>query len=108
MTHLANSPYPIPDDYIGKEMALVETPGKSGNFKSRIIAIVQFGQSFKYNSKSEFYRDADKHCVTENSLWAWDSKKGRWGWPVKVICAFTHPIATKKRLGIKYTKDIVF
>jgi hypothetical protein len=98
--------YPIPDDYVGKEMALVETPGREGKFKSRIIAIVQFGPSFKYESKSTFYADVDKHCVTKDSPWAWQQERGKWGWPIISVRRLAKPGSIVKRLGIKFTKDL--
>ena len=99
--------YPIPEGYIGQEMALVETPGKSGKFKSRVIGIVKFGTSFKYQTKLKFYADSARHCVMPDSPWAWDTNKGKWGWPVTVIEIFKTPKSIKKRLGIKFTKGIV-
>jgi hypothetical protein len=98
--------YSIPAHYIGQEMALVETPGRSGNFKSRIIGIIKFGPSFQYKSKKEFYADTKKHCVTPESPWAWNNTKNKWGWPVQVCHVFTTPRPLNKRSGIKFTKDI--
>ena len=98
--------YPIPKQYIGQEMVLVETPGKDGKFKSRAVAIVKFGPSFKYNSKAEFYADSVRHRVTPDSPWAWNAKKGKWGWPLEVVRKFEQPLSIHKRLGIKYTKNL--
>jgi hypothetical protein len=98
--------YPIPSHYINQEIILVETPGKSGKFKSRAIAIIKFGPSFEYKSKKDFYSDTIRHCVTSDSPWAWDAKKGKWGWPVQIIKTFRAPIIIKKRLGIKFTKNL--
>jgi hypothetical protein len=99
--------YPIPKNYIGQEMALVETPGKEGGFKSRVVAIIKFGSSFKYESKSKFYLDTYRHCVTPDSQWAWDPKKEKWGWSVLEVRALKKPIPITKRIGIKYTKDLL-
>lgn len=98
--------YPIPDRLIGTELAIVETPGKKGNFKSRVIGLITFGESFKYSSKKEFYQDISKHCVTPDSAWAWDSKKGKWGWKILSVTALTKEIPLKKRSGIVYSTDI--
>lgn len=98
--------YPIPSGYINQEMILVETPGKSGKFKSRAIAIIKFGPSFEYKSEAAFYADSGHHCVDPNSPWAWDPQKGKWGWPVQVIKTFRAPKPVKQRLGIKFTKNI--
>ena len=97
--------YPIPPNYLGQEMALIETPGKTGKFKARIIAIIKFTDCFQYKSKKEFYAQSNLHCVTQDSIWAWHNGK-KWGWPVKVIKILQKPIELKKRGGIKYTKDL--
>jgi hypothetical protein len=97
--------YPIPKKYIGKKMLLIETPGKTGTFKSRIAGIIKFEDSFCYQSKEEFLRDVNRHFVGEDSDWAWTNKK-KWGWPVTLIRRFAKPIPLKKRIGIRFTKDI--
>ena len=97
--------YPIPPNYLGQEMALIETPGKTGKFKARIIAIIKFTDCFQYKSKKEFYDQSNLHCVTQDSIWAWHDGE-KWGWPVKVVKILPMPIELKKRSGIKYTKNI--
>ena len=99
--------YPIPQAYIDQEMAIIETPGKTGNFKSRIIGLIIFGNSFKYESEKSFYKDTKLHHVTQDSDWAWNPKKGKWGWPIKSVTPFNKSKNISKRLGIKYTKDII-
>lgn len=98
--------YPIPKNYVGQEMALVETPGKDGKFKSRIIAIIKFGPSFKYESENKFYSEYSLHCVDPESPWAWNPSKEKWGWPVEVIHILKIPTELKKRIGIKYTSGL--
>jgi hypothetical protein len=97
--------YPIPQSYIGIDMALIETPGREGKFKARVVAIIRFAEPFKYTSKKDFYKDAQRHQVSPDSLWAWD-KKPKWGWPVSVIRIFETPIVLRQRKGIRFTKDI--
>lgn len=98
--------YPIPSSYVNQEMALIETPGKQGKFKSRVIAIIKFNDSFKYSSKQRFYSDSSKHQVTKDSKWAWVDGIEKWGWPVEVITVLKKPIPISKKIGIKYTKNI--
>lgn len=98
--------YPIPEKYIGVPLALVETPGSTASFKSRVIGIIIFERSFRYENKSCFYEDSKRHRVTAESPWAWDSKKGKWGWPVRVIKTLKEPIPIKKKKGIIYTTGI--
>jgi hypothetical protein len=97
--------YPIPEKYLGEEMLLIETPGKSGKFVSRIIGVIKFTTCFQYKTKKEFYSQSNKHCVTKDSIWAWrDGDK--WGWCVDVIEKIEIPIPYTKRKGIKFTLNI--
>ncbi len=97
--------YKIPDKYLNQEMALVETPGKAGKFKARVIAIIKFTNCFQYKSKKEFYAQSDLHCVTEDSIWAWREGE-KWGWNVKIVQKFSSYIEVKKQKGIKFTQHI--
>lgn len=97
--------YPLPSKYIGCEMALIETPGERGDFKARIVAVVQFGKPFLYESKAEFTRDFARHRVKPDSKWSWGGKP-KWGWPVKVIKRFKSPIPVPCRTGIRFTTEI--
>lgn len=99
--------YPIPKKYLNEEMILIETPGKKGKFKSRMRAIIKFTDCFEYKSKSSFYRDSARHCVTPNSEWAWQPERGKWGWIVVVVKVFESPMALQKRSGIKFSSGIV-
>lgn len=98
--------YPIPSDYVGKDMILIETPGRSGKFKARMRAIIVFSECFKYKSKRAFYDDVDRHTVTRDSEWAWNNKEEKWGWTVRVKKVFKEPLPLQKRSGIKYSKGI--
>lgn len=97
--------YPLPEKYINRTMWIVETPGKSKAFKSRVVAQVIFTCSFKYESKKHFYADERRHRVTPNSPWAW-TKEPKWGWELKIIKVLPKPFPVKQRLGIKFTKTI--
>src|SRR5262245_57207558 len=66
--------YPIPKKYIGMDMLLIETPGKRGAFKARIVGIIKFQDSFYYESKNEFLKDVGLHFVDEKSEWGWTDK----------------------------------
>lgn len=98
--------YPIPKHYIGKEMVLIETPGKRGKFKARMVGLIRFSESFRYGSKREFYKDAGRHCVTPDSVWAWEGGVAKWGWPVEVLRVFPEPLPLQKRAGIKFSTGI--
>lgn len=98
--------YSIPKRLIGQELAIIETPGKTGKFKSRVIGLIVFGESFKYKSAKEFYADLERHCVSKDSDWAWNSKKGKWGWEIKKVTSLKNEIPLLKRSGIVYSKNI--
>jgi hypothetical protein len=97
--------YPLPQKYVGKELAMIETPGTSGKFKSRIVAIVRFEQSFQYRTKTEFIRDYKRHRVSEHSKWKWNSTKPKWGWPVKVLKILENSVPAPSKRGIIFAKS---
>ncbi len=97
--------YPIPEKYIGQELLMIETPGKNGKFKSRIVAIIKFESCFKYKNSNEFYKDKKKHFVEPDSLWAWSDESPKWAWETKII-KIIKPKSVDKRLGIKFTLNL--
>jgi hypothetical protein len=98
--------YPLPEKYVGQELALIETPGKDGKFKARITALIRFGKPFQYRSEKDFYRDYNKHRVDKESKWRWKSESPKWGWPVEVIEIVDPPMALSCRTGIVFTKKV--
>ena len=97
--------YPIPDKYMNQEMLLIETPGKKGKFKSRIIGVIKFTKCFIYKSKLDFYKDYKKHFVNEDSDWSW-ADKPKYGWKVKIVKIIDPPISFSGKKGIKFTLNI--
>ncbi|PIR21697.1 MAG: hypothetical protein COV44_11860, partial [Deltaproteobacteria bacterium CG11_big_fil_rev_8_21_14_0_20_45_16] len=97
--------YPLPRKYENIEMILIETPGKVGNFKSRAVAKITFGESFQYRSRTDFLRDAQKHKVAQDSPWAWRSKP-KWGWPIAAIKPFPNPKMIFGKRGIIFSTQI--
>lgn len=97
--------YPLPDKYDGVEMVLIETPGKKGNFKARIIALITFDGCFQYESKSQFTKDIKRHLVEPGSIWDWDGVP-KWGWNISKIKRLRNPIEYKGNKGIKFTKSV--
>jgi hypothetical protein len=98
--------YPIPKQYINQKMVIIETPGKTGKFKARMIGFVTFDESFEYKNEKEFYKDSKKHCVTPDSIWKWDKRKKKFGWPVLAIEKFTESLSPPIKRGIKTTRGI--
>ena len=98
--------YPIPPWLIGHEIIMIETPGKSGDFKQRMVAKIIFGEGFRYPNRKSFYADFERHQVSPESPWAWKSGIGKWGWPIIRIQLFEEPVPMTKRAGIVYAKDL--
>lgn len=98
--------YPLPEKYLNETMLMIETPGKTGNFKARGVALIKFTKCHKYKNKKEFYTETNKHLVDEDSDWAWKDKP-KYGWHL-VIVKKINPILKldKIKKGIVYTKNI--
>ncbi len=97
--------YPLPKKYEGVELALIETPGKSGRFKSRIIGTITFSHSFQYPDENAWVDDYNRHKVDENDkLYAWKLDRPKYGWVVSHINKFDTPIPDPKKKGIVFTK----
>ena len=88
--------YPLPKKYEGVELALIETPGKYGRFKSHIIGTITFSHSFEYPSERLWIDDYSRHKVEEND--------SQYGWVVSDIKKFDKSILAPKRKGIVFTK----
>jgi hypothetical protein len=97
--------YPIPSQYLNQEMLIIETPGKQGKFKARIVAIIKFSKCIQYKSKKEFYKDSNKHFVTPDSAWAW-KEKSKYGWEINYIINLSESLPAPLKKGIVFTKDI--
>lgn len=98
--------YPLPKRLEGVELALIETPGKYGRFKSRIIGTITFSHSFQYPDKQSWKDDYNRHKVEENDkFYSWNENKKKYGWVVSNITKFENPIEPPKKRGIIYVKD---
>lgn len=89
-------------------MALIETPGPTRDFKSRVIGFVTFSRCFRYKNKKDFYKDYPRHKVDPKSPWAWSDEKPKWGWEVSRVEPISPPRNLRKRPGIIYTKSTIF
>ena len=99
--------YPLPEKYAGEELALVETPGKNGKFKSRIIGTITFSHSFKYPNKKAWEDDYNRHCVAvDDPIYNWKDDKPKYGWVVSTVKKFDKPVDIRKRKGIIFTTGI--
>lgn len=99
--------YPLPKKYEGVELALIETPGKYGKFKSQIIGTITFSHSFQYPDKQSWIDDYNRHIVEENDEFCyWNENKKKYGWVVSSVNKFENIIAINKTKGIIFTTGI--
>jgi hypothetical protein len=96
--------YPLPKKYEGVELALIETPGKYGQFKSRIIGTITFSHYFKYPDEQSWMDDYNRHKVEKlDEFYGWNPDKPKYGWVVSNIEKFDEPIPYLKKKGIVFT-----
>jgi hypothetical protein len=100
--------YPLPKKYEGEPLALIETPGKYGRFKSSIIGTITFSHSFQYPDKQSWIDDYNRHKVEEgDEFCSWNDNKEKWGWVVSNVTKFERSIHPPKKKGIVFTKGCV-
>ena len=98
--------YPLPEKYEGEELALIETPGKHGEFKARIIGTITFSHSFRYPDKNAWTEDYARHLVAQDSIdFGWSNEKAKYGWVVSNITKFEQYQPAPERKGIIFTNN---
>jgi hypothetical protein len=96
--------YPLPKKYEGEELALIETPGKNGDFEARIIGTITFSHSFEYPDANAWKNDYARHLVEiDNVDFGWKEDKEKHGWVVSDIKKLESPQASPKNKGIIFT-----
>lgn len=99
--------YPLPEKYVGEELALIETPGRYGRFKARIIGTITFSHSFKYPDQRAWQDDYNRHCVVvDDPIYNWKDDKPKYGWVVGRVKKFKNPVDITKRKGIIFTTGV--
>ena len=100
--------YPMPKKWEGQPLAIIETPGRKGRFRSRVAGFIIFGRSHCYESKTAFLRDKSKHLVDpEDAVFGWrDEGKPKWGWPIVWSCRYTQELSMAFRRGIRYSSAV--
>jgi hypothetical protein len=100
--------YPLPQKHEGVELALIETPGKYGRFKSHIIGTITFSHSFQYPDKQAWIDDYNRHKVEEGDEFCdWNENKKKYGWVVASIKKFDHHIPVSKNRGIVFATSVL-
>jgi hypothetical protein len=96
--------YPLPKKYEGEELALIETPGKNGGFKARIIGTITFSHSFQYPDKQTWIDDYNRHRVdTTDQNYGWYENKDKYGWVVSSVTKFDETQPAPENKGIIFT-----
>lgn len=99
--------YPLPVKYAGEPLLLIETPGKSRKFKSRIIGEITFSHSFQYKDELEWKMDYNRHRIDSScSLYSWNDNKPKYGWVVSHFRAYDEPMIINCRKGIIFTTGL--
>lgn len=98
--------YPLPKKYENVELALIETPGKYGRFKSRIVGTITFSHSFQYQNKGHWAFDYERHCVHITNEYAWKDDKPKYGWVVSHINKFDQSKTILSNKGIIFTTGV--
>jgi hypothetical protein len=97
--------YRLPTRLEGVELALIETPGKSAKFKSRIIGTITFSSCVQYSSKEQWESDESRHNVSINDkTYGWKDKP-KFGWIVQSVKKFKNPVDPPTKRGIIYAKN---
>ena len=98
--------YHLPHKYIGEELALIETPGRYGRFKARIIGTITFSHSFKYPDLKAWQDDHNRHFVeTNDPVYSWNDKP-KYGWVVCSVEKFDEPLDIVGKRGIIFTSNL--
>jgi len=98
--------YSLPEKYVGEELALIETPGKSGKFKARVIGVITFSHSFQYSDEQEWQTDYNRHLVEqEDKIYGWKEDKEKHGWVVSDIIKFDESQPAPEKKGIIFTNN---
>jgi hypothetical protein len=73
----------LPGRYVNQGFWLIETPGKRGKFKARVIAKIRFSSFKQYQSASDFYTDSHLHKIKEDDPdYGWKEDVAKYGWIV--------------------------
>lgn len=95
--------YNIPDRYLNVPIALVETPGRTGGFRARIVGLIWFSRSKLYETRKSFDADFVEHKVHRDSDYDWKPEKKKYGWVVAKVQKLRVPLPAPAPRGIVWT-----
>lgn len=102
--------YTIPNWMVGKDVALIETPGPrglkiAGIRKAQIVGVIRFSAAFQYKSKANWIADFERHRVDEyDPKFAWNQKKPKFGWVVDRCVRLKTPLRPPRTRGYVFAK----
>jgi hypothetical protein len=100
--------YNIPVKYLGKPIAIIETPGPRGKReaniqKASIIGVVIFSSAYEYTSESHWKSEFNLHKVpTNDPQYKFEKGIPRWAWVVKEVRNLSQPLPAPKKRGIVF------
>lgn len=103
--------YDLPQKHLGKELALIETPGPRGKgdggvSSSQIIGTIVFIETFRYANEAEWQSDYKRHLVdASNKQFSFQPNKEKWGWVVGKVTSLQNPKNPPKKRGIVFATE---
>jgi len=95
--------YRLPDKFRGSDLWLIETPGRSGSFRARVIGVIRFSDCKRYQSSEEFYQDSALHLIDRTTgTYGWRDETPKFGWLVEHVEA-KNEFAPPSPRGIVYS-----
>jgi hypothetical protein len=101
--------YPLPEKFKGKPIAVIETPGRNKSLgKAKIIGVVVFSESFKYENRNQWLKDFDRHVVNQDDpIFKFIENKPKHGWVVECAFRLESPVPPPKKRGIIFASECV-
>lgn len=99
--------YPIPEHFLGKYLAIIETgtSGLSNKGLSKVIALVRIDSCFQYSSQKQWLKDFPHHRVSQaDRAYGFSKEKEKWAWEIKHVLRVCPAVPPPKIRGIKYAK----
>jgi len=94
--------YDIPDKHVNKDMWLIETPGKCGVHKARVVGIIRFQFSRWYMLQEDWDLDINLHRCFPGTGFDWNIQKR--GWIISKAVRISLPFyCDKMSRGIVYS-----
>lgn len=101
--------YDIPQQYLGIPIAIIETPGplgkRHGVKRAKVIGIIIFSETFRYESKAKWKKDANKHLVKDDSPFAFGRREETWAWVISEARELKTSAPAPIKRGIVFTKQ---